>query len=75
MLQLYYVVQTEGLMSTFVFFLPAVISGHRAVSRRHHHRLLLLLSGSEELQDHGILQEHGSSGNTHTHTLNESASG
>lgn len=42
--------------------LPTAVPGHRAGGRGHHHRLLLLLPGSQELQDHGILQEHGSPG-------------
>lgn len=42
--------------------LPTAVPGHRAGGCGHHHRLLLLLPGSQELQDHGILQEHGSPG-------------
>lgn len=45
--------------------LPAAVPGHRAGSRGHHHRLLLLLPGGQELQDHGVLQEHGSPGAGH----------
>ena len=42
--------------------LPTAVPGHRAGGCGHHYRLLLLLPGSQELQDHGILQEHGSPG-------------
>lgn len=42
--------------------LPTAVPGHRAGSRGHHHWLLLLLPGSQELQDHGVFQEHGSPG-------------
>lgn len=42
--------------------LPTAVLRHRAGGRGHHHWLLLLLPGGQELQDHGVLQEHGSPG-------------